>query len=166
MKKCKYCGENVQDDAIKCRFCGEFFEKTGQEKQGAGNNEPLEQVIVDNLHPVFAMYLAHFLLAILLMPLGIGIFYLIWIFLDRSHTVYRITSKRVSTRRGILSRQSNEVMIHDIRFINVQKNFLGLMFGFGDINIGTSGTGGIEVVLAGIKNPEQLKDTIQKHNNI
>jgi len=61
MKKCPFCAESIQDDAIKCRFCKEFLNKESPAASGAGAGMKLSALI-------FAMVCLG-PLAVLLLPL-------------------------------------------------------------------------------------------------
>jgi len=89
---------------------------------------------------------------------------LLFCILDRIGTRYCVTTHKVTTHRGILSRDINEIPIGPIRQILLKQGIIDRMVDIGTLGFSTSASSEIEVVFRGIHEPLKVKKIVQSHS--
>jgi len=84
-----------------------------------------------------------------------------WIRLDRSSRKYAITNKRVSVEYGIISKQSTELRIQDIRSINLTTTGLSGFVGIGRLEFSTAASDDADVVFWNVPDAEKIRDLVR-----
>jgi len=181
---CPYCGEEILAKAKKCKHCEEFLDGRSSEpkpKSEAKKSTVLTENELWRGNPSFLYYLGKFifggivlLVSFCFLPvfgaralLGsiFGLIPILFAILDRNTKTFTLTTKRVATRAGIISRHTHEVSIKDVRNLNVKQGIIERLFSLGTIEIGSAGTAGIEIKFAGIKNPTTIRDKIRNQKD-
>jgi len=103
-----------------------------------------------------------FIMTLILCAVGIGfLIFLIW-WLRCKGQVITVTSEKVSKRTGILSKNTNDIYLEDIKNIQVKQSLFQRMFGVGTLAIASAGTGGIEIAITGIPDPNRIKNILEE----
>jgi uncharacterized membrane protein YdbT with pleckstrin-like domain len=74
-----------------------------------------------------------------------------------------LTNKRVITKRGIISRHTDEMKLSSIETVELQQGVIGRIFGFGRVRV--TGRGNSDVILRTVCNPMQVKREIESVSN-
>jgi uncharacterized membrane protein YdbT with pleckstrin-like domain len=98
-----------------------------------------------------------FLACCALIPFGIGLVVLLVWWLRCLATTLVITDRRVTLRKGLLSKSTNDVLIADIRNVQVRQSLLQRIFGVGAVAVSTSGQGDMEIEVHGMPAPDRIK---------
>ncbi|HEV7406334.1 MAG TPA: PH domain-containing protein [Chthoniobacteraceae bacterium] len=92
---------------------------------------------------------------------GVALVLLLTVFIDRARRTYTITDHRISTEFGIISKQSNEIRLHDVRSINLTMKGISGIFGIGRLEFSSAATDDAEVVFWNVGGAEGLRDQVR-----
>lgn len=100
--------------------------------------------------------------------LGLLTFGLTWLialyeYLKLRYLEQGVTNKRVIVKRGIVSRNTDEMKLNSIETVEINQGVLGRIFGFGDIKV--TGRGISDVVFRSIDDPMAVKRAIESVSN-
>jgi membrane protein YdbS with pleckstrin-like domain len=166
---CPYCGAHQPVDEsragreIYCESCGAKFRvPAAGEPVAESAAAPLSGP--EGFHwegrPVRREQLGMWILGIVLLPVfGVGLLFLGKALLHKYSRHYTVTQTHIITRHGILSIDTRQVAVKDIRSIDVQATVWQRLLGIRRVEVSTAGTEGVDVSLLGI--PANIANAIQ-----
>lgn len=104
-----------------------------------------------------------FLLAVLLVAVGVGVLILLWWYVDCRTTTLRADRSGVSLEHGIFSKERIELDMDKIRAVKVYQSLFNRMFGVGRISVFTSGDSP-EIEIGGISSPHRFSELVKAAN--
>src|ERR1700722_7733289 len=84
-----------------------------------------------------------------------------WIRLDRSGRKYVVTNRRVTVEYGIISKQSTELRIQDIRSINLTTTGISGLVGIGRLEFSSAASDDADVIFWNVPGAEKLRDMVR-----
>lgn len=121
-----------------------------------------EETLYESHPSMFRNNPVGFALAVVMIPLGIGLIVLLIWWLRVVGTTLIVTGERSTLREGILSKRTNEVYHEDVRNLRISQGVFGRMFGVGTLSISSAGQAGIELTAPGMPNPHRVKEIIDR----
>jgi len=95
--------------------------------------------------------------------LGLTLILALYEYLKLKHLEQGVTNKRVILKRGIISRNTEEMKLQSIETVEIEQGIGGRLFGYGTVKI--TGRGISDVTFKGIDDPMQVKRDIESVSN-
>ena len=90
----------------------------------------------------------------------VGIYLFVSMYIEKWTTERALTNRRLVIKRGLISRQTEEISFNRIEEVNLNQSMLQRILGSGDIRV--TGTGSGEVIMKNIDAPLRVQKKINK----
>ena len=92
-----------------------------------------------------------------------GLFQILFVFLQVYSYAYTIDQDGVTSRFGIISRDSHSIKYQDIRGVSLEQSWFERMLRVGSLEFYTAGTGGADVVFTNILHAEKIRKRLDEY---
>jgi len=111
---------------------------------------------VDLGFPTFLLYL------VALGWAGLVWFGVVQQYLQTTNTDYVMTTENLYEKTGVFSENVTQVSLDKIQNIQLSQDWTGNMFDYGSISIDTAGSGGTEMVVADLDDPDEFRNDLRR----
>jgi len=87
-------------------------------------------------------------------------------FIKRVATVYTITDRRLNIKRGIVARKVQETRLQRVQNVNFNQGVYERIMQIGDVDFDTAGTDDSNFVFAGVAQPEQVVEQVDRATHL
>ncbi len=122
-----------------------------------------EKTIYVDSPAMFRNHPVGFVLLVVLSCVVIGIPCLLAWYIRAKSTELTVTDRRTRLHRGWLSRSITEVWHRDVRNVQLTQSLFQRIFDTGRIGISSAAQSGIEIDVAGLRNPDKVKSIIDTY---
>lgn len=77
-----------------------------------------------------------------------------------------VTNKRTIERVGLFSRFTSEIMHDDVRNVQITQSFIQRVMGVGQIGISSAAQDGLEISVKDVRNPDRIRETIDRYRSM
>ncbi|ELZ28118.1 hypothetical protein C475_04915 [Halosimplex carlsbadense 2-9-1] len=85
-----------------------------------------------------------------------------WAYLKVEHTDYVLTDRRIYLKTGVLSETVTSVGVDRVQNTTLRKDITGNLFDYGTLAVSTAGSGGADLAVSDLDDPETFRDRLQE----
>ncbi len=180
---CPHCGEHIVGDerlygaSVTCSECGGAIvvpEKPAgppprvavlypaEEEEAPRDDDEGERDVFD-LAPSVRAFAGAISWGILLLPLVIGLFILLSVWIKVASLRYRLTTQRLFVRRGLIAKRLEELELFRVKDVIVQQGVLQRFLGVGTVTVLSTDDSTPRLDLVGVLHPIDVKEAVRKH---